>query len=212
MIRESLVIPTGLFYAHVEPNHGNHEINLITVQDIMLFLAPDLKLTFMAQTKLCENVTNTIGNLPPVGSEAIEFVLTGSDMKDISSKQFEGKNVVLNIFPSIDTGVCATSVRTFNKKVAGLADTVVVCVSKDLPFAMKRFCGAEGIQNVMLTSDFRNRGFSKNYGVELVDGGFAGLTARAIVVIDKDGKVKHTQLVEAIGQEPDYDSALNALS
>jgi thioredoxin-dependent peroxiredoxin len=212
MIRESLVIPTGLFYAHVEPNHGNHEINLITVQDIMLFLAPDLKLTFMAQTKLGENVTNTIGNLPPVGSEAIEFVLTGSDMKDISSKQFEGKNVVLNIFPSIDTGVCATSVRTFNKKVAGLADTVVVCVSKDLPFAMKRFCGAEGIQNVMLTSDFRNRGFSKNYGVELVDGGFAGLTARAIVVIDKDGKVKHTQLVEAIGQEPDYDSALNALS
>ena len=166
----------------------------------------------MAQTKLGENVVNTIGSLPAVGSEATEFVLTGSDMRDISLKQFDGKNIVLNIFPSIDTGVCATSVRTFNKKAAGLSDTVVLCVSKDLPFAMKRFCGAEGIENVMLTSDFRNRGFSKNYGVELVDGGFAGLTARAVVVIGKEGRVKYTQLVPAIGQEPDYDSALNALS
>ena len=165
----------------------------------------------MAQTKLGENVANTNGNLPEVGSAAADFVLTGSDMKDISLNQFAGKNIVLNIFPSIDTGVCATSVRTFNKKAAALNDTVVLCVSKDLPFAMKRFCGAEGIQNVMLTSDFRNRGFSKNYGVELVDGGFAGLTARAVVVIGKEGKVKYTQLVPAIGEEPDYDSALKSL-
>ena len=165
----------------------------------------------MAQTKLGENVVNTNGDLPSVGSMATEFVLTGSDMKDVSSQQFSGKNIVLNIFPSVDTGVCATSVRTFNKKAAAFDDTVVLCVSKDLPFAMKRFCGAEGIDKVMLVSDYRNRGFSKNYGVELVDGGFAGLTARAVVVIGKEGKVKYTQLVPAIGQEPDYDSALAAL-
>jgi thiol peroxidase len=165
----------------------------------------------MAQTKLGETVVNTIGNLPPVGSAAPAFVLTGNDMKDIALNQFAGKNVVLNIFPSIDTGVCATSVREFNKRAASLPDTTVLCISKDLPFAMKRFCGAEGITNVVTATDFRNRGFSKNYGVELVDGNFAGLCARAVVVIDKSGNVKYTQLVPAIGQEPDYDAALGVL-
>jgi len=165
----------------------------------------------MAQTKLGETVVNTIGNLPSVGSSAPDFILTGSDMKDILSKQFAGKNIVLNIFPSVDTNTCAASVRQFNKRAASLTNTIVVCVSKDLPFAMKRFCGAEGIDRVMLTSDFRNRGFSKNYGVELADGGFAGLLARAIVVIDKQGKVIHTELVPQIGEEPNYDAALAAL-
>jgi thiol peroxidase len=165
----------------------------------------------MAQTKLGENVVNTNGNLPLVGSTASEFILSGSDLKDISSKQFDGKNIVLNIFPSVDTSTCATSVRQFNKRAAALSDTVVICVSKDLPFAMRRFCGAEGIDRVMLASDFRNRGFSKNYGVELVDGNFSGLMARAIVVIDKQGKVKHTELVPQIGEEPNYDAALGAL-
>jgi thiol peroxidase len=165
----------------------------------------------MAQTKLGEMVVNTIGNLPAVGMAAPAFVLTGNDMKDITLNQFAGKNVVLNIFPSIDTGVCAASVREFNKRAAALPDTTVICVSKDLPFAMKRFCGAEGITNVVTATDFRNRGFSKNYGVELVDGNFAGLCARAVVVIDKSGVVKYTQLVPAIGQEPDYDAALAAL-
>jgi len=165
----------------------------------------------MAQTKLGEMVVNTIGNLPAVGTAAPAFVLTGNDMKDITLNQFAGKNVVLNIFPSIDTGVCAASVREFNKRAAALPDTTVICVSKDLPFAMKRFCGAEGITNVVTATDFRNRGFSKNYGVELVDGNFAGLCARAVVVIDKSGVVKYTQLVPAIGQEPDYDAALAAL-
>jgi len=165
----------------------------------------------MAQTKLGEHVVNTIGNLPSIGSLATEFVLTGNDMKDISSKQFEGKNIVLNIFPSVDTGVCATSIREFNKRAASLTDTVVLCISKDLPFAMKRFCGAEGIDKVITATDFRNRGFSKNYGVELVDGGFAGLLARAIVVIDQQGKVKYTELVPQIGQEPNYDAALRAI-
>lgn len=165
----------------------------------------------MAQTKLGENVVNTIGNLPAVGSAAPAFTLTGNDMKDITLNQFAGKNVVLNIFPSIDTGVCATSVREFNKRAASLTDTTVLCVSKDLPFAMKRFCGAEGISNVLTATDFRGRGFSKDYGVELVDGNFAGLCARAVVVIDKLGKIKYTELVPAIGQEPNYDAALAAL-
>ena len=166
----------------------------------------------MAQTILGGNTVNTIGELPAVGSVAAEFVLSGTDLKDITLKQFAGKNVVLNIFPSVDTSTCATSVRTFNKRAAGMTDTVVLCVAKDLPFAMKRFCGAEGISNVFLTSDFRNRGFSKSYGMELVDGNFAGLFARAIVVIDKQGKIKHTELVPNISNEPDYDSALNSLS
>ncbi|MBX2944340.1 MAG: thiol peroxidase [Cyclobacteriaceae bacterium] len=165
----------------------------------------------MAQTKLGENVVNTAGDLPKVGSAAPDFILTGSDMKEVTLNQFSGKNLVLNIFPSIDTGVCANSVREFNKRAAGLHNTTVLCVSKDLPFAMKRFCGAEGITNVLTATDFRNRGFSTAYGVELIDGGFAGLLARAVIVIDSTGKVKYTELVPAIGQEPNYDAALAAL-
>jgi thiol peroxidase len=165
----------------------------------------------MAQTKFGENVANTNGELPAVGSAAPAFVLTGADMKDISSDQFAGKNLVLNIFPSVDTSTCATSVRQFNKRAAGTTDTTVICISKDLPFALRRFCGAEGIARVILASDFRNRGFSKSYGVEFVDGSFTGLFARAIVVIDKQGRVKHTEMVPAIGQEPNYDAARNAL-
>jgi thiol peroxidase len=165
----------------------------------------------MAQTKFGETVVNTVGSLPAVGSPAPDFVLTGTDMKDIGLKDFAGKNVLLNIFPSVDTGVCSASVRKFNEHAAGLANTVVVCVSKDLPFAMKRFCGAEGIDRVVSATDFRNRGFSKDYGVELADGPFAGLEARAVVVIDPAGKIKYTELVPAIGQEPDYEAALKAL-
>ncbi|HEY5823138.1 MAG TPA: thiol peroxidase [Cyclobacteriaceae bacterium] len=165
----------------------------------------------MAETKLGESIVNTIGNLPSIGSTAVDFTLTGNDLKEVDLKSFEGKNVVLNIFPSIDTSVCATSVREFNKRAASLADTVVLCIAEDLPFAMKRFCGAEGIDKVITLSGFRNPAFGKDYGVELVDGGFKGLFARAIVVIGKDGKVKHAELVPAIGQEPDYDAALSAL-
>jgi thiol peroxidase len=165
----------------------------------------------MAQTKLGENTVNTSGNLPESGSQAPDFILTGNDLKDITLSQFAGKKVVLNIFPSIDTGVCAASVREFNKRASGLKNTVVLCVSKDLPFAMKRFCGAEGINNVITASDFRNRGFAKAYGVEMVDGALAGLLARAVVVIDEQGQVKYTQLVPVIGQEPDYNAALAAL-
>jgi thiol peroxidase len=162
----------------------------------------------MAQTKLGENTVNTIGNLPAIGAPAPDFRLTGIDLKEVDLKNFEGKNIILNIFPSIDTGVCAISVREFNKRAASAANTVVLCISKDLPFAFKRFCAAEGIDKVIPLSDFRNKGFSKSYGVELIDGNFMGLDARAIVVIDVHGKIKYTQLVPAIGQEPDYEAAL----
>lgn len=165
----------------------------------------------MAQTKLGENTVNTSGNLPAAGSPAPDFSLATLDLKDSSLKDYAGKNIVLNIFPSVDTRVCAMSVREFNKRVASINDTVVLCISKDLPFAQKRFCGAEGIDRVVMLSDFRNKGFSKDYGVEMIDGGMAGLDARAVIVIDKNGKVKYTELVPAIGQEPNYDAALKAI-
>jgi len=166
----------------------------------------------MAQTKLGEQVVNTTGNLPAAGNAAPEFTLAGNDLKDVSLKDFAGKNVVLNIFPSVDTSVCATSVREFNKRAASTTDVAVLCISKDLPFAMKRFCGAEGLDRVITLSDFRNSDFGKTYGVELIDSGFRGLFARAIVVVGKDGKVKYNELVPQIGQEPDYDAALKAIA
>ena len=165
----------------------------------------------MAQTKLGDVVVNTNGELPVVGSAAPDFSLTAIDLSDKSLIDFTGKSIVMNIFPSVDTRVCAMSVREFNKRAVGLKDVVVLCISEDLPFAQKRFCGAEGIENVVMLSDFRNRGYTKNYGVKMIDGGMAGLLARCVVVIGKDGKVKHTEMVPVIGQEPDYEAALAAL-
>jgi thiol peroxidase len=155
---------------------------------------------------------HTAGDLPAVGSAAPAFTLTGKDLKPVSLANLAGQNVVLNIFPSIDTAVCATSVRTFNQRAAGLEGTTVVCVSADLPFAAGRFCGAEGIENVSTGSTFRNPEFLTDYGVGMVDGPLAGLCARAVVVIDGSGKVVHSELVPEIAQEPDYDAALNAVS
>lgn len=166
----------------------------------------------MAQTKLGEAVVNLNGNLPAVGSAALDFSLAGIDLGDKSLRDFAGKNIVMNIFPSVDTRVCAMSVREFNKRAASLDDVVVLCISKDLPFAQKRFCGAEGIDTVVMLSDFRDKGYANGYGVEMIDGGMNGLFARCIVVIGKDGKVKYTELVPVIGQEPNYDAALQALS
>jgi thiol peroxidase len=165
----------------------------------------------MAQTKIGENIVNTNGSLPATGASAPDFQLSSNDLQNKSLKNYAGRNLVLNIFPSIDTRVCAMSVREFNKRAAELPDTTVLCISKDLPFAFKRFCGAEGITNVETLSDFRDKSFAKNYGVEMTDGGMAGLMARAVVVIDKQGKVKYTELVPVIGQEPDYDAALKAV-
>ena len=165
----------------------------------------------MANVTLRGNPFSTNGELPAVGSTAPEFSLVGRDLSTVDSASLAGKNVVLNIFPSIDTPTCATSVRTFNERAAGMDDTVVVCVSEDLPFAAGRFCGAEGIENVQTGSGFRGD-FADTYGVRLQDGPLAGLMARAVVVIGADGTVKHTQLVGEIADEPDYDAALGALS
>lgn len=165
----------------------------------------------MAQTKLGDRVVNTQGELPAIGSAAPAFTLVANDLKEVSLAQFSGKNVVLNIFPSIDTGVCAMSVREFNKRAASLSNTVVLCVSKDLPFAMRRFCGAEGIDKVITLSDFRNLGFAKAYGAQLADGGMIGLFARCVVVIGADGTVKYTEMVPVIGQGPNYEAAITAI-
>ena len=165
----------------------------------------------MALTKLGTFEAHTIGELPSIGSTAPDFVLTGTDMKDVNVKQFIGKKIVLNIFPSVETSVCAASMREFNKRAASLDNTVVLCISKDLPLAQKRFCAAEGIDKVITLSDFRNRGFGKVYGIELMDSNFAGLFARSVVVLDAAGKVKYTELVPQIGQEPNYDAALKAI-
>ena len=164
----------------------------------------------MAEVTIRGNPVHTSGELPSVGSSAPSFTLTGADFGNVESGGFEGKNVVINIFPSIDTPTCATSVRTFNERAAGLDDTVVLCVSADLPFAQNRFCGAEGIENVTTASTFRS-GFGADYGVTLVDGPLAGVLARAVVVVGPDGSVKHTELVGEIGQEPDYDAALGSI-
>jgi thiol peroxidase len=165
----------------------------------------------MAQTKLGETPVNTSGNLPAVGSKLPEFVLTSADLTDVKLDQFAGKKLILNIFPSLDTGVCANSVREFNKRATTVADAVVLCISKDLPFAMKRFCGVEGINNVITASDFRNEGFSKNYGVEFIDGKLRGLCARAVIVADENKKISYVELVPVVGQEPNYEAAFNAL-
>ncbi|MDN5571380.1 MAG: thiol peroxidase [Propionibacteriaceae bacterium] len=164
----------------------------------------------MAETKFKGNPVHTTSELPAVGSPAPAFTLTGSDLSDVTLADAAGKRVVLNIFPSVDTGVCAMSVRKFNEVAASLPDTTVVCVSADLPFALARFCGAEGIENVVTASTFRST-FADDYGTRLLDGPLAGLNARAVVVVDADGTVTHTELVGEITQEPDYDAAVAAL-
>ncbi len=165
----------------------------------------------MAQTALRGNPVNTSGELPAIGSQAPDFTVTGSDLSSISLADLAGQRIVLNIFPSIDTGVCATSVRTFNQRAADLDNTAILCVSADLPFAASRFCGAEGIERVKTGSTFKNPEFLADYGVGMVDGALAGLCARSVVVIDSDGTVVHTELVPDIAQEPDYDGAITAL-
>ena len=165
----------------------------------------------MATTAFKGTPVQISGELPAVGSSAPTIDLVGADMSEVTTDGLAGRRVVLNIFPSVDTGVCATSVRTFNKLAAGLENTTVVCISKDLPFALGRFCGAEGIENVTVTSDFRT-GFGDAYGVTFADGPLRGLLSRSVVVIDADGVVRHTEHVAETGQEPDYDAALAALA
>lgn len=164
----------------------------------------------MATTAFKGTPVSTVGDLPAKGTKAPAFELVGADLSPVTSEDVAGKRVVLNIFPSVDTGVCATSVRKFNELAAGLDNTAVVCVSADLPFAANRFCGAEGIENVSTGSTFRSS-FGADYGTTLADGPMAGLNARSVVVLDTDGTVLYTELVPEITQEPDYDSAVAAL-
>ncbi len=166
----------------------------------------------MAAITLRGNALSTNGDLPKPGSDAPGFRLVNGDLKDVTLHDYAGKKKVLNIFPSIDTPTCAMSVRKFNEKAAGLSDTVVLCISADLPFAQKRFCGAEGLKNVETLSLMRGRSFSDEYGLTIENGPLAGLTARAVVVLGADNKVLHSELVGEIADEPNYDAALKALS
>ena len=165
----------------------------------------------MAKIKLTGNPINTVGELPKAGSAAPDFLLTRTDMSDVTLKNYKGKRLVLNIFPSLDTDVCAASVRRFNTLANKAANTLVLCISMDLPFAHKRFCTAEGLNNVVSLSELRKRGFGESYGVRIADGPLAGLFSRAIVIVDENGRVIYTEQVPEITIEPDYDSAMNAL-
>lgn len=164
----------------------------------------------MAQITLAGDPVNTIGELPAIGDTAPDFVLVEKDLSEVKKSELPEGRVILNIFPSVDTGVCAASVRRFNQLASALDNTTVVCVSKDLPFAFERFCGAEGIDGVITASTFRSS-FGEDYGVTQADGPMAGFLSRAVVVIDSDGKVIYTEQVPEIKQEPDYDAALAAL-
>lgn len=165
----------------------------------------------MAEIEFRGTMMNTGGELPSVGAAAPDFNLTGDGLAPVGLSDFAGQRVVLNIFPSIDTPTCATSVRAFNERAASLDNTSVLCVSVDLPFAAARFCGDEGIENVSCASTFRSPDFYDAYGVQIADGPLAGLCARAVVVIDEQGDVAHTQIVSPISDEPDYDAALSVL-
>ena len=166
----------------------------------------------MAQITLKGNPINTSGDLPAVGSKAPDFKLTKGDLSDVSLSDFAGKKKILSIVPSLDTGVCQASTKQFNEKAADAGDNVILTISRDLPFAMKRFCEAEGIDKVIPLSEMRGREFGAAYGLEITDGGLAGVLARAIVVIDETDTIKYTELVPEIAQEPNYEAALAALS
>jgi thiol peroxidase len=164
----------------------------------------------MAKITLEGNTVETIGSLPPTNSIAPGFTLTKSDLSDVTLEDYKGKQIILNIFPSIDTSVCAASVRKFNKAASEMDDTVVLCISADLPFAHNRFCEAEGLEKVIPLSVFRSGSFGRDYGVEITSGPLSGLLSRAIVIIDESGKIIYTEQVPEITQEPAYDAALTA--
>jgi len=166
----------------------------------------------MAQITFKGNPVNTSGDLPEVGEKAPDFLLTKTDLTDVRLADFKGRKLVLNIFISVETPVCAESVRRFNQEITKYDNTDVICVSRDLPFAHARFNADEGVENVISATELRNLDFGRDYGLRILDGQMAGLLARALVVIDEDGKIIHTELVPEIGEEPDYDSALQILA
>lgn len=166
----------------------------------------------MAQITLKGNPCNTVGELPQVGSSLPAFVLTNQDLQEVTKENFAGSKLIFNIFPSVDTPVCATSVRTFNEKASKLDGVKVLCISQDLPFAAKRFCAADGIEGVQTLSGFRNAEFGKDYGILIEDGPLKGLFARGVVVADENGKVLYSELVSEIAEEPEYEEALRVVS
>lgn len=165
----------------------------------------------MANIKFKGSDVNTLGNLPGVGAKAPNFTLVKNDLSEAKLSDYSGKNLILNIFPSLDTGVCAASVRKFNKEASNLSNTVVLAVSADLPFASGRFCTTEGIENVIPASVFRNPEFAKDYGVLMTDGPLKGLLARAVVVINPQGNISYIELVPEITQEPNYQASINSI-
>lgn len=165
----------------------------------------------MATLSIGGNPVNTNAELPVIGTTAPNFTLVKNDLSEVKSSDYSGKRLILNIFPSIDTSTCATSVREFNQRASGLENTTVLCISHDLPFAQKRFCGAEGIDNVETLSDFKKGTFGQDFGLEMIDGKLNGLHARAIVVLDENQKVLHTELVPNISDEPNYEAAIAVL-
>ncbi|WP_353083785.1 thiol peroxidase [Flavobacterium sp.] len=166
----------------------------------------------MASITLGGNPINTSGTLPTIGTSAPDFKLVKTDLSLATLADFKGSRLVLNIFPSIDTGTCATSVRTFNAKASSLENTKVLCISRDLPFAQKRFCGAEGLENVINLSDFNTGSFGKDYGLEITDSVLAGLHSRVVIVLDENGTILHTEQVSEIADEPNYEAAITALA
>ncbi|MDV6166940.1 thiol peroxidase [Flavobacterium sp. DG1-102-2] len=165
----------------------------------------------MANITLGGNPVTTSGELPQTGTQAPDFTLVKTDLSTTSLADYKGRKLILNIFPSVDTGTCAASVRQFNQKASGLENTTVLCISRDLPFAQNRFCGAEGLDNVVSASDFRDASFGAAYGLNIVDGPLQGLNSRVVIVIDENGTVKYTEQVADIKDEPNYDAALAAL-
>ncbi len=166
----------------------------------------------MASITLGGNPTTTNGNLPELGTKCPEFDLITKDLNTVRLGDYSGKKLVLNIFPSVDTGVCSASVRTFNQHASSHNDTVILCISRDLPFAQARFCAADGLNDVVVLSDFKTGQFGRDYGVEIESGAFAGLHARAVIVTDSEHNIVYSELVPEIGQAPDFDNALKALS
>lgn len=165
----------------------------------------------MSQVTFKGTPVHTNGILPKVGSKALDFSLIGGELKNIKLSDFLGKRVILNIFPSIDTGTCAASVRSFNQEISSLENTVVLCISKDLPFAQGRFCAAEGIANVITLSEYKDSSFSDSYGVRFIDGPLEGLLSRAVVVINENGEVLYVEQVAETTDEPNYEAAISVL-
>jgi len=165
----------------------------------------------MATVTLKGNTIHTSGELPGIGSKAPSFKLTKADLSDLKLEELSGKKIILNIFPSIDTAVCASSVRKFNEQANSLTNTSVLCISRDLPFAQARFCGAEGLKNVVTLSEMKDKNFGESYGITIKDGPLEGLLARSVVILDENGNVVYTELVPEITQEPNYEKAISAI-